>query len=202
MSTGEYCHLRSVFDYKSGGMHDGRIGYHADRSSFEVSTAIGVLSRLWRLQTWGRADERDPISPRYVTLIAVDTAAPGMPEQPDAFIYWKHAPLLLTAGLGDEVRLGAVGHGIAPEAGGYWIAELRLRPHPEDRKEQVPALALESMANRGLYLRHKRDAVTRAPTPQLTLGPPRIRREDAGDDIWWFLEAAEAEVVPLRSISA
>ncbi|THD79187.1 MAG: hypothetical protein E7812_08885 [Phenylobacterium sp.] len=186
MSTGDYCHLRSGVD--DADLHDGRIGYHADRSSFEVSTGAGVLSRIWLLRFWGRADEHDPVSPHYVTLTAVDTAVPDMPEKPDAFTYWRHTPLLLTAGSGDQVRLGAVGHGIAPEAGGYWIAERRLRPHPAGGKEPVTTLRLESMANRGLYLCHQRDPDTGALGTSLTLGPSRLAlhaQDNADQDMWW-----------------
>jgi hypothetical protein len=189
MSTGDYCHIRSGVD--DADLHDGRIGYHADRSSFEVSTGAGVLSRIWLLRYWGRTDEHDPVSSHFVTLTAVDTAVPDMPEKPDAFTYWKHTPLLLTAGVGDQVRLGAVGHGIAPEAGGYWIAEQRVRSHPRNDQEPVTALRLESMANRGLYLCHQRDPATGAPATGLTLGASKLSlnsRDDAEADMWWFPE--------------
>lgn len=194
MSTAHYCRLRSSVEYCNAAAHDGRLGYWPDRSRLQVSTAHGDLSRLWRLRDFGPLNDRDPNSRRRVTLEAVDTAVPGMPNNPDGFRYWAHQPLMLTVTPEGEVVLGGVGRGLAPEAHGFWAADCQVRQDPAGGPRRLLALRLQPAAWEGRYLAHQRDGAAPGsrlarPTSDLTLGTPG---DDGTHDMWWYVEIAPA----------
>lgn len=204
MSTAHFCHLRSGLEYKNAPIHDGRMGYWASRAKLEVSTANGDLSRLWRLRDYGPTDDRDPNASRKVTLEAVETGVPGMPENPDGFRYWSHQPLLLTAAPEGPVRLGGVGWGLAPEANSFWIAECQVRPDPDGGPRRILAMRLESVTNPEMFLGHARDLSR----PDFPLAVPSSdlvlnRQVDAaGHDMWWYVEVVPAAARALNDAVA
>lgn len=89
--------LRSCYDYDTPALHDGRIGYAADRSDGQVWTANGAYSRTWQVEIT-RADPSNPGSQEIWLLWALDTQRPNPPPGPgDFFMSWAYMPLLLTA---------------------------------------------------------------------------------------------------------
>ncbi|MEO8115017.1 MAG: hypothetical protein ABI655_11580 [Phenylobacterium sp.] len=209
MSTDEYCYLRNGLDYNTY-TDSGRMGYRKDRSDPQVWTKLDdTLSRLWRMHDYGRINKYQSDSPRKVTLEAMATAVPGMPDRPDFYGYWAHAPLLLTAARGGPVMLGAVGLDI-PEVNGYWLAETYQKPLPQDATKQTTMIRLQSMANPGCYLGHLRDTTSPIPGTDVPLSAKQLALYDhpapqsAYVDWWWYMEfaPAPASAVKGRPVSA
>jgi len=194
MTTGSYCYFRNGYEYLEHPFGDhGRMGYRRDRAEPEVWTRPGAgLSRLWFMQDYGQVEGGHPAR-RMVSLAAVDTAVPGMPENPDKYAYWAHAPLLLGAFHDGEVRLTGTGPDLIDEAHVCWIAETLVLPLPNGQGTGL-AMRFESWAFRGRRLGHERTSPLPANASPVRDGRLMTHGEDAPqasrDSLWW-LEPAE-----------
>jgi hypothetical protein len=199
MTTGSYCYFRNGYEYLEHPFGDrGRMGYRRDRSELEAWTHAGAgLSRLWFMQDYGPV-ESGHTSKRMVTLAAVDTSVPGMPENPDKYAYWAHAPLLLGAFETGEVRLTGTGPDLMDEANVCWVAESLMLPMPNGQGNGV-AMRFESWAFRGRRLGHERSprGLGGVVLP-ITDGRLMIHGDDtpgaARDCLWWLEPAQTAQV--------
>ncbi|MCR5879016.1 hypothetical protein [Phenylobacterium sp. J367] len=191
MTTGSYCYFRNGYEYLEHPFGDrGRMGYRRDRAELETWTHSGPgLSRLWFMQDYGPV-ELGHTSKRMVTLAAVDTAVPGMPANPDKYAYWAHAPLLLGAFQGGEVRLTGTGPDLMDEINVCWIAESLMLPLPNGQGQGV-AMRFESWAFRGKRLSHERRALI-GPGQSMPASDGRlmVHADDAPgaarDSLWWM----------------
>lgn len=188
--------LRSCYDYYNPALHDGRIGYAADRSDGRVWTANGAYSRTWQIEIT-RADPANPGSQEIWLLWALDTQRSNPPPGPgDFFMTWAYMPLLLTAPPGGPVRLGAIGLDL-DEMNAHWVPDYRTIPNPDDPTRTLDVVRLQSRLNPGWFLCHDRynGPIPGTDIPIVTSALTLKNTEDpqtGGIDLDWAMEFTSA----------
>lgn len=163
------------------------VRYHADRSSYEVTTRPEP-----GLATAFEIEESVDAGRTIWRIAAVETGRTGGPADPEAdfFLTWAFRPLLLIAPSSHYPRLGGVGHDVLPEAAAMWIA------HPETEAEGAPH-RLESALNPGYFLTHMFDEW--APRTDGPLGLCTAAAKGPTRDFLWFVEpVGQASRTPAR----
>lgn len=190
-----YAALRSALPIDRFPSHDGRIGYYADRSDYQVSTATNTgLSRRWRIDTFSPVTPGGP--PRW-SLTAIDTQRPGQPAGGDYFMMWAYQPLILCGINGKTTpKLWGVGSWYEPEEAGEWLAEQLTWP------DGRVFTRLQSLANPGWYLCHARNDGSNPDVYDPLVISDHVDPATGGLDLCWTIEDIPAPASEALSASA
>lgn len=193
-------YLRNILS--SAGMnYDGRIGYHGDRTQYQVwASPSGAQSHALRVTG---INERE-----RVWIDAWDTRRDGLPEVADNIMTWAYNPLRLCVQPDGTVVLGGVGAAFPLNVISIWIAEYYEQyDDPRNPGEKIDFMRFYPEGAPGRYLSlapySEGPEVANPYLPLVIRDRPCVAPAGwpSRTEAWWIMEGAGVSVAQPKPLA-